>query len=257
MSQFAWLGMWKILSPTSSDWRCTVRHSANRNGRNPRHVHSTEGVCLWQHVQWWSHARTRNQYIPASVQSSRQRVGALSLIPCCLGISGHSIGSRQGHPWYIGARSAGRPWVARIAFQPLRPTEINPCEHLPSISIVRKDARSVTDESTSKMKESATFKFEFVTASVKIQFLERLFSQRSYKRIHSSSIEQRLRGLNCFAIYYGRSKPFRIHFGQAPHRIWNSGFKDCKRNLPDYSDWIQEQDLFLGGDSSIFVLLHQ
>ena len=36
---------------------------------------------------------------------------ALSLIPSCLGISGHTTGSRQGHPRYIGARSAGRPWV--------------------------------------------------------------------------------------------------------------------------------------------------
>ena len=28
-----------------------VRHSASRIGRNPRHVYSTEGVCLRQHVQ--------------------------------------------------------------------------------------------------------------------------------------------------------------------------------------------------------------
>ena len=47
---------------------------------------------------------------PASVQSSSQRVGALSLMPSCLGISGHPSGSRQGHPRYTGARSAGRPW---------------------------------------------------------------------------------------------------------------------------------------------------
>ena len=43
---------------------------------------------------------------PASVQSSSQRFGALSLIPSCLGISGHPSGSRQGHPRYTGARSA-------------------------------------------------------------------------------------------------------------------------------------------------------
>ena len=49
-------------------------------------------------------------------QSSSQRVGALSLIPSCLGISGHPGGSGQGHPRYIGARSAGRPWVARTQF---------------------------------------------------------------------------------------------------------------------------------------------
>ena len=39
---------------------------------------------------------------------SSQRVGALSLIPSCLGISGHPSGSRSGHPRYTGARSAGR-----------------------------------------------------------------------------------------------------------------------------------------------------
>ena len=49
-------------------------------------------------------------------QSSSQRVGALSLIPFCLGISGHPSGSRQGHPRYTGARSAGRLWVARTQF---------------------------------------------------------------------------------------------------------------------------------------------
>ena len=49
-------------------------------------------------------------------QSSSQRVGALSLIPSCLGISGHPSGSRQGHPRYTGERSAGRPWAARTQF---------------------------------------------------------------------------------------------------------------------------------------------
>ena len=49
-------------------------------------------------------------------QSSSKRVGALSLIPFCLGISGHPSGSRQGHPRYTGARTAGRPWVARTQF---------------------------------------------------------------------------------------------------------------------------------------------
>ena len=49
-------------------------------------------------------------------QSSSQRVGALSLIPSCLGISGHPSGSWQRHPRCAGARSAGRPWVARTQF---------------------------------------------------------------------------------------------------------------------------------------------
>ena len=53
----------------------------------------------------------------ASVQSSSQRVGALSPIPSCLGIGRHPSGSRQGHPRYTGARSAGRPWVARTTVQ--------------------------------------------------------------------------------------------------------------------------------------------
>ena len=44
------------------------------------------------------------------------RVGALSPMPSCLGISGHPSGSRQGHPRYTGARSALRPWVARTQF---------------------------------------------------------------------------------------------------------------------------------------------
>ncbi len=50
--------------------------------------------CLWQHVQLWSHVRTRNQYIPVSVQSSSQRVGALSLTPTVHWgpISGKAVG---------------------------------------------------------------------------------------------------------------------------------------------------------------------
>ena len=65
-------------------------------------------------------SRTRMQQLKQSQQlqqqSSSQRVGASSLIPPCLGISGHPSGSRQGHPRYTGARSAGRPWVTRTQF---------------------------------------------------------------------------------------------------------------------------------------------
>ena len=93
-----------------------MRHSASRIGRHPRHVYSTEGcVC----GSTFNNGRTRahvTNTAPASVQSSSQRVGALSLIPSCLGISGHPSGSRQGHLRYTGARSAGRPWVARTQF---------------------------------------------------------------------------------------------------------------------------------------------
>ena len=53
----------------------------------------------------------------AAVSSSSQRVDALSTIPSCLGIGGHTSGSRQGHPRYTGARSAGRPWVAQSTVQ--------------------------------------------------------------------------------------------------------------------------------------------
>ena len=49
-------------------------------------------------------------------QSSSQRVGALSLIPFCMGITGHPSGSWQGHPRYTGARSAGQPRVSRTLF---------------------------------------------------------------------------------------------------------------------------------------------
>ena len=49
-------------------------------------------------------------------RSSSQRVGALSLVPSCLGISGHPSGSRQGHPRYTMERSAEIPWVARTQF---------------------------------------------------------------------------------------------------------------------------------------------
>ena len=41
------------------------------------------------------------------------RVGALLPMPSCLGIGGHTGGSRQGHPQYTSARTVGRPWVAR------------------------------------------------------------------------------------------------------------------------------------------------
>ena len=46
-----------------------------------------------------------------------QRVGALLPMPSCLGIGGHSSGSRQGHPRYTGARTTERPWVAHTNAQ--------------------------------------------------------------------------------------------------------------------------------------------
>ena len=69
--------------------------------------------CLWKLVQCVLIARTRMQQLKQSQQLQQQsspRVGALSLTPSCLGISGHPSGSRQGHPRYTG------PWVVRTQF---------------------------------------------------------------------------------------------------------------------------------------------
>ena len=49
-------------------------------------------------------------------QSSSQREGWRFVPDTILPISGHPSGSWQGHPRYTGARSAGRPWVARTQF---------------------------------------------------------------------------------------------------------------------------------------------
>ena len=57
-----------------------------------------------------AHMQQLRQSQQLQQQSSSQRVGALSLVPFCLGIRGHPIWSRQGHARYTGARSAGRPW---------------------------------------------------------------------------------------------------------------------------------------------------
>ena len=45
-------------------------------------------------------------------------------------------------------------------FQPLRPTEGNPWEQIPSTSTALSDTRSVTDESSSKSKDAEKFEFE-------------------------------------------------------------------------------------------------
>ena len=78
-----------------------MRHSVSRIGRNPRHVHSTEGcVC----GSTYSEGTSQFQFRAAARGSS------------CLGNSGHPNGSQQRHPRYTVARSAGRPWVARTQF---------------------------------------------------------------------------------------------------------------------------------------------
>ena len=45
-------------------------------------------------------------------------------------------------------------------FQPLRPAEGSPWEHIPSTSVALSNTRSVTDESTSKRREAEKFEFE-------------------------------------------------------------------------------------------------
>ena len=56
--------------------------------------------------------RTRTHAAVSAVAEQQPEGWRFVLIPFCLGISGHPSGSRQGHPRYTGARSAGRPWVA-------------------------------------------------------------------------------------------------------------------------------------------------
>ena len=69
------------------------------------------------HMQHMQHMQQSQQFQQSQQQSSSQRVGALSLIPFCLGISLHTSGSRQGHPRYTGARSVGRPWPEHSSAQ--------------------------------------------------------------------------------------------------------------------------------------------
>ena len=45
---------------------------------------------------------------------AQHRVGALSPMSSCLGIGGHTGGSRHGHPRYTSAHTVGRSWVARL-----------------------------------------------------------------------------------------------------------------------------------------------
>ena len=99
-------------------------------------------------------ARTRMQQLKQSQQlqqqSSSQRVGAVSLIPSCLGISGHPSGSRQGHPRYTGARSAGRPWVARTQFSTADHSVRNTANMVAELELIQgKNAgnKSTVDES--------------------------------------------------------------------------------------------------------------
>ena len=56
----------------------------------------------------WSHAHTCSSLSSCSSSCSSQRVGALSLIPSCLGISGHSSESRQRHPRYVWGPISGK-----------------------------------------------------------------------------------------------------------------------------------------------------
>ena len=61
----------------------------------------------------------------------------MSPIPSCLGIGGHTGGSRQGHPRFTGDRSAGRLWLARSTVQ-----HSKQCRNTPNM--VAEQCRSTT-----------------------------------------------------------------------------------------------------------------
>ena len=87
------------------------------------------------------------------------------------------------------------------------------------------------------------------SAGVQLQFLESVCPQWGYNRINSFSNEKRMVSRSGFGICCGRIGLIRIHSGQAPIGIWNSGFRDCQRNLEDYSGRFPEKEQCLGGDS--------
>ena len=97
-----------------------MHHSTSQIGRNPRQRTFDRGglfvkACPMNVDRAHTHAAVEAVSAVAAAEQQPE-VGALSLIPSCLGITGHPSGSQQGHPRYTGARSAGRPWVARTQF---------------------------------------------------------------------------------------------------------------------------------------------
>ena len=90
----------------------TMKTSKNPEKTNEQKHRPRVCVC----GSTFNNGRTRahvSNTAPASVQSSSQRVGALSLVPSCLGVIGSPQWVPARHPRYTGARSAGRPWVAQ------------------------------------------------------------------------------------------------------------------------------------------------
>ena len=75
-----------------------------------RTFHSRQHLCSQLHSSRLSNARATTTQTQAQAQ---HRVGALCPMPSCLGIGGHTGGSRQGHPRYTSAQTVGRPWVSR------------------------------------------------------------------------------------------------------------------------------------------------
>ena len=56
-------------------------------------------------------------------------------------------------------------------------------------------------------------------------------------------------------VYEEMSWQVRIHIGQAPNRIWNSGLKDCEGHHEDYPDSIQEQTSTAHGQANKVSIL--
>ena len=111
------LNLWTLSSGTI--WWCAVHHSTSQIGRNPRQRTFYRGRVFVKACPMLiarAHACSNCSSCISLSSCSSQRVGAVSLIPSCLGISGHPSGSRSGHPRCTGDRSAGRPWVARSQF---------------------------------------------------------------------------------------------------------------------------------------------
>ena len=108
---------WKQLKSDSTSWQYTL--TSSHKLQHP-----------WQVVSTLCHEMTNQQTRKVGFRetpkldpcwksqlASSQRVGALSLMPSCLGIGGHPSGSRKGHPRYTSARTTGRPWVAHTNAQ--------------------------------------------------------------------------------------------------------------------------------------------
>ena len=98
------------------------RNTETKAKRTSRRSRSTS-AAMWRRESELAWLRGRVEFRqPCSVQPQlssvqQKRVGALPPMPSCLGIGGHTGGSRKGHPRYTSAHTVERPWVARHADQ--------------------------------------------------------------------------------------------------------------------------------------------